>query len=129
MLFRSNVAAFMRQYPDPRSDRSNRVDTFYRLFMIPGMGHCYGGAGPTSIAPTDSVAATDPEHDLMLSLEQWVEKGIAPEKVVGSGQAPNEPSKTMSRPVCAYPKVTRYKGTGDTNDAGSFECAALPGQQ
>ena len=128
-VYYENVATFMRKYPDPRSDSSNRVDTFYRLFMIPGMGHCYGGAGPTSIAPTEGVAATDPEHDLMLSLEQWVEKGIAPEKVIGSGQAPNDPSKTMSRPVCAYPKVTRYKGTGDTNDAASFECAAPPGQQ
>ena len=129
IVYYENVAAFMRMYPDPRSDRSNRVDTFYRLFMIPGMGHCYGGTGPTSIVPTSSVEATDPQHDLMLSLEQWVEKGSAPEKVIGSGQAPNEPSKTMSRPVCAYPKVTRYKGTGDTNDAGSFECGAPPGRQ
>ena len=59
----------MSKYPDPRSDNSNPIDTFYRLFMIPGMGHCYGGAGPTAIAATDGVHA-DPEHDLMLSLER-----------------------------------------------------------
>lgn len=129
IVYYENVEAFMSKYPDPRNNSSNSVGTFYRLFMIPGMGHCYGGAGPTSIAPTHNVDTTDPEHDLMLSLERWVEKGIAPEMVIGSGKAPNEPTKTMSRPICPYPEVTRYKGTGDTNDAGSFVCAAPPAQQ
>jgi feruloyl esterase len=129
IVYYENVEAFMSKYPDPRSDAPKSVDTFYRLFMIPGLGHCYGGAGPTSIAPADSADKTDPEHDLMLSLEQWVEKGIAPEMVIGSGKAPNDPTKTMSRPICPYPQVTRYKGTGDTNDAASFECAAPPAQQ
>jgi feruloyl esterase len=45
-VYYENVEAFMSKYPDPRSDSSNPVDTFYRLFMIPGTGHCYGGAGP-----------------------------------------------------------------------------------
>ncbi|QHN03162.1 tannase/feruloyl esterase family alpha/beta hydrolase [Granulicella sp. WH15] len=129
VVYYENVEAFMSKYPDPRSDSSNPVDTFYRLFMIPGMGHCYGGAGPTSIAPTGSADATDPQHDLMLSLEQWVEKGIAPEMLIGSGKTPNAPTKTMSRPLCPYPKMARYKGKGDTNDAASFECAAPPAQQ
>jgi feruloyl esterase len=123
VVYYERVAAFMSRYPDPRSERSNSVDTFYRLFMIPGMGHCYGGAGPTSITPTDGSAAIDPEHDLMSSLEQWVEKGIAPDRVIGSGKAPNDPGKTLSRPICPYPQVTRYKGRGDTHDAASFECA------
>lgn len=129
VVYYENVAAFMSKYPDPRSDSTNPVDSFYRLFMIPGMGHCYGGAGPASIAPRDSVDARDPKHDLMLSLEQWVEKGIAPEMGIGSGKAPNDPTKTMSRPICRYPQVTRYKGIGDTNDAASFECAAPRAQQ
>jgi len=129
VVYYENVEAFLSKYPDPRGGSSNPVDNFYRLFMIPGMGHCNGGAGPTSIAPTDSVDATDPKHDLMLSLEQWVEKGIAPEMVIGSGKAPKDPTKTMSRPICPYPQVTRYKGTGDTNDAASFECTAPPVHQ
>jgi feruloyl esterase len=129
VVYYENVKAFMNKYPDPRSDSSNHVDSFYRLFMIPGMGHCYGGAGPTSIVPTGSAGATDPEHDLMLSLERWVEKGVAPKMVIGLGTAPNDPTKTMSRPVCPYPKVTHYKGEGDTNDAASFECSAPPAQQ
>jgi len=87
--------------------------SFYRLFMIPGMGHCYGGAGPTSIAATEA-------------LERWVEGGIAPAFLVGSGQSPQDPTKIMSRPICPYPQTTRYKGKGDTNDATNFECAARP---
>lgn len=124
IAYYENVAAFMGRYPDPSNGSSARIDNFYRLFMIPGMGHCYGGAGPTSIAPTDGADAIDPEHDLMLSLEQWVEKGIAPDFVIGSGKAPNDPTKIMSRPICPYPQTTRYKGTGDTNDVNSFACAA-----
>ena len=106
-------------YEKVRAFMTSPVDRFYRLFLIPGMGHCYGGTGPTSIADT-----IDPDHDLMLSLERWVEKGIAPERIIGSGKVPNAPSLSMSRPICPYPQVTRYKGTGDTNDAASFECAA-----
>jgi feruloyl esterase len=129
IVYYENVEAFMSKYPDPKNDGGKPVDTFYRLFMIPGMGHCYGGAGPTLIVPTDGIGATDPKYDLMLSLEQWVEKDIAPEMVIGSGKAPNDPTKTMSRPICPYPRVTRYKGTGHTNDAASFECAPPPAQQ
>jgi feruloyl esterase len=129
VVYYENVEAFMNKYPDPRSDTPKSVDTFYRLFMIPGLAHCYGGAGPTSIASTDSADKTAPEHDLMLSLEQWVEKGIAPALLIGSGKVPNDSAKTMSRPICPYPQVTRYKGTGDTNEAASFECVAPPAQQ
>lgn len=126
VIYYENVAAFLRKYPDPRSDKPEAIDDFYRLFMIPGMGHCWGGAGPTAIAATDGEDVTNPKRDLMLLLEQWVERGIAPDMVIGSGKAPNDPTKTMSRPICPYPQVTRYKGSGDTNDAASFVCAAPP---
>ncbi|WP_213979090.1 tannase/feruloyl esterase family alpha/beta hydrolase [Sphingomonas sp. dw_22] len=121
IAYYENVSAFMREYGG-----SGPVDNFYRLFMIPGMGHCYGGAGPTSISPTDDADATDPKHDLMLALEQWVEKGVAPQMFIGSGKAPNDPATTMSRPLCPYPQAARYKGTGDINDARRFECATPP---
>lgn len=128
IAYYENVAAFMAGYPDPRVGSSDSIDSFYRLFMIPGMGHCYGGAGPTAIAPIDGADALDPKRDLMLSLEQWVEKGIAPQVLIGSGKAPNDATTTMSRPICRYPQVTRYKGAGDVNDARSFECAP-PGRR
>lgn len=126
MAYYENVRTFMSTYPDPQREGSNAVDSFYRLFLIPGMWHCYGGTGSTAIAPTATADVSDPERDLMLSLERWVEKGIAPDRVIGSGKAPNDPTKIMSRPICSYPRVTRYKGMGDSNNAASFECAAPP---
>jgi len=118
------VAAFMGRPADPGSAGQNAIDAFYRLFMIPGMGHCYGGDGPTAIAATNEENATDPRYDLLRSLEQWVEKGSAPQMIIGSGKVPNDPARTMSRPICPYPQVTRYKGKGDTNVAANFACAA-----
>lgn len=129
VAYYENVVAFMSKYPDPRSDGPKPVDTFYRLFMIPGMGHCYGGAGPTSIAATGGTDAADPKYDLMFSLERWVENGVAPDMVIGSGNVPDDPTRTMSRPICPYPQVTRYRGTGDIHDAASFACAAPPGER
>lgn len=119
IAYHDAVAAFMTGHSVP-------VDDFYRLFMIPGMGHCYGGAGPASIVPADGAETADARHDLMISLEQWVEQGIAPEILIGSGKVPGDPARTMSRPICAYPLAARYKGTGDTNDAANFECSAPP---
>ncbi len=117
------VAAFMAQYPDPRNAGPKAVDSFYRLFLVPGMGHCYGGDGPTTIAPIN-MAAADPQYDLVLALERWVENDVAPKQFIGVGNALLDPSKTMTRPICAYPLAPRYRGAGDSNDAANFACAA-----
>ncbi len=77
-----------------------------RLFLVPGMGHCAGGA------------ATLDRFDLLTSIEDWVEKGAAPDSVEGTGRA----FPGRSRPLCPYPKYARYKGGGDTEKASSFEC-------
>ena len=66
----------------------------------------------------------DAEHDVVSALDRWVEKGTAPDKIIGTGTAVDEPSKTLTRPLCPYPQVAHYKGTGDTNDAANFACAA-----
>lgn len=94
--------------------------TFTRLFMAPGMQHCAGGPGPNSFGVMVMGPKTDPEHDLTLALERWVEGGPAPEQVIASRPLPNDGRRT--RPLCAYPKVARYKGTGSTDDAASFTC-------
>jgi feruloyl esterase len=84
------------------------VQTFYRLFMAPGMGHPMGnGSGPNTF-------------DMETALEQWVEHGIAPETVIATHSASGIVDR--SRPLCPYPKVAVYKGIGDTNDAASFVC-------
>lgn len=120
------VRRFMAAYPDPGAKAPASIDGFYRLFMIPGMGHCYGGAGPVSIAPEDPQASPDPKRDLLAALDLWVEKNVAPEDFIGTGKTPGDPTKTMSRPICRYPNAARYRGSGDTNSAASFECVAAP---
>ena len=78
-----------------------------RLFLIPGMDHCGGGAG------CDTFEKLGP-------MEQWVENGKAPEQILASKVTDGKVIRT--RPVCAYPKVAKYKGTGDINDAANFVC-------
>jgi len=116
--------SFLAQHPDARSDASRPVQDFYRLFMVTGMGHCGGGAGPNRFGNFRQGTSQDPDHDIVSALEQWVEKGAAPEKIIGTGTAAGDPSKTMTRPLCPYPQVARYKGSGDSNDAANFACAA-----
>jgi len=77
-----------------------------RLFLVPGMGHCAGGA------------ATLDRFDMLTSIENWVEKGAAPDSVEATGQS----FPGRSRPLCPYPKHAHYKGTGDREKASSFEC-------
>jgi feruloyl esterase len=83
------------------------VQSFYRLFMAPGMAHCAGGSGPNAF-------------DMQAALEQWVERGIAPEQVVATRSTNGVVDRL--RPLCPYPKVAVYSGKGDTNDAANFAC-------
>jgi feruloyl esterase len=90
---------------------AGEVESFYRLFMAPGMAHCSGGTGPNAF-------------DMQAALEEWVERGNAPERVVAS-RATNGVVDRL-RPLCAYPRVAVYSGKGDTNDAANFVCKAPP---
>ena len=80
-----------------------------RLFMMPGMTHCAGGEGPNAF---DKVGV----------MEQWVEHGQAPARIVASHSADGKVDRT--RPLCAYPQVASYKGTGSIDEAASFVCKA-----
>ena len=84
---------------------------FFRLFMAPGMGHCAGGPGPN-------------QFDAIGALEQWVEKGTAPGALVASHSTNGKVDRT--RPLCFYPRVARYKGTGSTDEAANFTCVTAP---
>jgi feruloyl esterase len=99
---------------------------FTRLFIAPGMQHCLGGPGPNFFNQFGTRAAGDAQHDALTALEEWVEKGVAPEKIIAAKYAndlePNAAVK-VTRPLCAYPQVAKYKGSGDANDATSFVCA------
>jgi feruloyl esterase len=111
----------IQYYEDVRAkqDSQAETDSFYRLFLIPGMGHCQGGAG--SIAgvirmenPPEGTEL-DPGKDILSALDEWVEKGVAP-NLTGSNTA-----GTVTRPICSYPKKIVYKG-GEPTRAESFAC-------
>jgi feruloyl esterase len=97
---------------------------FMRLFMVPGMQHCGGGPGTNSFG--QFAAAGDADHDLSLALERWVEKGIAPDRLIATKFVDDKPEKGVqfTRPLCAYPEFATYEGTGDTNEAANFLCVA-----
>jgi feruloyl esterase len=79
-----------------------------RLFTIPGMDHCQGGAGCDTFEKLGTIA-------------QWVESGKAPEQIIASKLRDGKVIRTS--PLCAYPKIAKYKGTGDTEVAENFVCA------
>src|SRR5207302_1415547 len=83
------------------------AEDFFRLFMVPGMQHCSGGPGPNTF-------------DMLTALENWVEKGKAPHSVIASHSTAGVVDRT--RPLCVYPKVAVYSGTGSTDDAANFKC-------
>jgi feruloyl esterase len=78
-----------------------------RLFMVPGMAHCRGGDGPNTF-------------DALTALEEWVEKGKAPTQIVASHSANGKVDRT--RPLCPFPQVAKYKGSGSIDDAANFTC-------
>lgn len=107
------------------------VQDFYRLFMVPGAGHCLNaGPGPDNIGGDNQTpVALDADHDLLTALEDWVEKGIRPERLIATqlnDRSNTDPNTGIvrQRPLCAYPAVAVYNGTGAPQDASSFRCQA-----
>lgn len=104
------------RYFEAARQRSDPGGNNTRLFMAPGMGHCFAGPGPNTF-------------DMLPELDRWVEQGPPPEQVIAS-KYPNDlfallriPQKALrTRPLCAWPKVARYKGMGSTDDAANFTC-------
>ncbi len=101
---------------------AEEASEFFRLFMVPGMVHCAGGPGPW-------------QADYVEPMVKWREQGAAPTRIVGTqpGAAPMahlapdervQQGRRFTRPICPYPQVAKYRGRGDVNDEGSFDCAA-----
>ncbi len=108
----------------PDADALARTQEFYRLFLAPGVGHCGGGPGPNQFGQAGG--GGDAEHDLVAALEQWVEKGVPPTRVVATKFVGDDSTKgvAMTRPLCPFPQIAKYKGTGDVKDAANFVCKA-----
>jgi feruloyl esterase len=80
-----------------------------RLFLMPGVGHCGGGVGPD-------------QADFLGTMERWRESGIAPDQITATRAGGRGGQTPMSRPLCPYPQVARYTGSGNTDDATNFRC-------
>jgi feruloyl esterase len=78
-----------------------------RLFMVPGMGHCGGGDGTSTF-------------DMLSALDQWVEKGKAPERIPASRLKDGVVDRT--RPLCPYPQKAAFSGSGSIDEAANFVC-------
>ena len=86
---------------------ASRIHGNYRMYLVPGMAHCGGGSGTSTF-------------DMLAALEQWVEKGVAPDSIPAARVANGQTNRT--RPLCAYPQVATYKGSGSVDDAANFVC-------
>jgi tannase/feruloyl esterase len=88
----------------------SKTSEFARLFLAPGVAHCAGGAGPSPTGVLDALLA-------------WVEDGKAPETLTAT-RRDQTGAVTRSRPLCQYPLVAKYKGSGSTDEAANFVCSA-----
>jgi len=107
-------------YEGLRASNGGEASDFARLYLVPGMNHCSGGP------------ATD-QFDMLTPLVNWVERGMPPDSVLASARGASNPgganadvpatwSPTRTRPLCTYPKVARYNGSGSLDLASSFTC-------
>lgn len=108
-----------------------QIADFYRLFMAPGMAHCSGGPGPNSFGQNFALNALDrdPQHDVVQAIVDWVENGVAPAKIVATkytGDVVGPANVLRTRPLCPYPQVARWNGTGSSDDAANFTCHPGP---
>jgi feruloyl esterase len=99
------------QYFEQVQARDPKAGEYFRMFMMPGVLHCAGGPGPDSV-------------DWAAAIDEWVEKGKAPERLVAEKRTGVGAAATVarSRPICAYPQRAVYSGTGSTDDAANFAC-------
>jgi hypothetical protein len=107
------------------------TSSFVQLYMVPGMQHCAGGPGPDSFGTNPSPTPADAQHSLSVALDRWVDQGVAPSQIIATkyktGSNP-ESGVVRTRPLCPYPQVARYTGSGSIDDAANFKCVA-PGRK
>jgi feruloyl esterase len=107
-----------------------RTQAFYRLFMVPGMGHCSGGPGADDFgnAPGIPPPTVDAEHDVVSALDRWVQSNVPPEKIIATKYKDGVPAKgiALTHLLCPYPKVAQWTGQGGRDNAANFVCK-MPG--
>lgn len=107
------------------------VQGHHRLFMLPDVGHCRSGTAPEAIGggfPEPAKAQRTPESHIVSALARWVEQGVAPAAIIATKYG-DKGAITRQRPICAYPQIAAYRGSGDVNAAGSFACVTPGAEQ
>ena len=102
-----DTIAYYEQVKTLQGGSQAAMDGFFRLFLVPGMGHCGGGTGTSTF-------------DMITALDNWVDKGIPPDSIPASRIVSGAVNRT--RPLCPYPKVEKYSGNGSIDDAANFSC-------
>jgi hypothetical protein len=105
---------------------------FAQLYMVPGMQHCFMGPGPNVFGQLGPPPQRDPEHNIAAALEAWVENGSKPGAIVATKYdsdlkpliAPERATVLRTRPLCPYPQVARWNGSGSSDAAANFGCVA-----
>ncbi|HEY2863416.1 MAG TPA: tannase/feruloyl esterase family alpha/beta hydrolase [Casimicrobiaceae bacterium] len=108
------------QAPDDQTGFQG-VQSFYRLFHAPGVGHC--GAPVFTLGTVGPWPTNGADFQALIN---WVENGVAPSQVLGNGtgRLPGAvtPPAPLTRPLCPYPQTAEYKGSGDVFDAANWAC-------
>ncbi|KAF8714673.1 tannase family, partial [Rhizoctonia solani] len=111
-------------------NRSTDLRNYYRLFLVPGMGHCEGGNGADGFGRPQQQSngqgqslVFDAEHDAILALMRWVENGTAPNQIISAKYVDNDKSQGVefTRLLCPYPQEGKYV-SGDVNNSTSYVC-------
>jgi feruloyl esterase len=112
-LVESGGHGFQQAHFEPGTNPElQKTQSYARLFMAPGMYHCSGGPGPNTF-------------DALTPLVKWVEKDVAPDTIVATKFVNNTPPAVeMTRPLCVFPKIAKYDGSGSTSIAANFKCVA-----
>ncbi|QIL91267.1 tannase/feruloyl esterase family alpha/beta hydrolase [Microbulbifer sp. SH-1] len=107
------AGASIKYYSDLESEMGSEINDSARLFMMPGVGHCGGGPGPSTF-------------DALSVLDMWVEEGTPPDQIVVSKFSDSDPEgkPVITRPICPWPKIAKYKGHGDSAVDTSFVCTS-----
>jgi feruloyl esterase len=129
--YQEALVAHFQQGGSSQEKAEEQVGRFYRAFELPGMEHCMGGPGPNNISASlqperRSVGA---DEDIMAAIVNWVEHGRAPDFLVATKYADDDPAKprVMTRPICVYPKLAQWDRNGNPSEYRSFACVNPPG--
>lgn len=128
---------FYKQVYTTLNSKGIELDSFYRFFLVPGMQHCQGTpvAAPWYFAGGNQAAQLgtgvsgvpgfrDADHDALLALMQWTENEKAPDRIIATTWFNDtlQDEVLRQRPLCKYPRIAKYDGSGDANKAESWAC-------